>query len=253
VKPVVLSIGCSDPWNAAGTGLDIRALFDCGVRPVTALAGVTAQDAAGLRAARAVAPELLAAQFDALADADVRAIRIGALLDAATVEVVAARVRASRLPAVYDPVFGPSGGGSFVTAEVVAAITRDLVPAVAVVTPNLDEAGKLTGSTAPIDAAAMERAARALVASGAGAALVKGGHLPAGALFDVLVDRDGRVVYEAPRIEGTVRGSGCLLACGIAAGLARGATLRDAIESSRAFVRERFANAVIVGGMRLAY
>ncbi len=249
----MLSIGCSDPWNAAGTGLDIRALFDCGVRPVTAIAGVTAQDAAGLHAARAVAPELLAAQLDALAAAGPGAYRIGALLDVATVEVVAAHLRASSVPAVYDPVFGPSGGGSFVTAEVARAIARDLVPAVAIVTPNLDEAGRLTGSPAPGDAGAMERAAQALVASGAGAALVKGGHLLAEGLCDVLVDRAGTVVYEAPRIEGTLRGSGCLLACGIAAGLARGASLRDAIEGARAFVRDRFANAITLDGMRVAY
>lgn len=251
-RAVVASIGCTDPWNAAGVGLDCRALADCGVRAVTAIAGVTAQDARGLHVAAAVAPELLAAQLAALADAGIGAYRIGALLDVATVELVAAHVRASGIAAVYDPVFAASGGGSFVTEAVARAIARELVPHVALVTPNLAEAGRLTGEPEPADVASMERAARTLVARGAAAALVKGGHLR-GAAIDVLVDAEGTTIYEADRIAGTLRGSGCLLACGVAAWLARGARLREAVERARAFVRERFAGATEFGGMRVAY
>lgn len=251
-RAVVASIGCTDPWNAAGVGLDCRALADCGVRAVTAIAGVTAQDARGLHAASAVSPELLAAQLAALADAGIGAYRIGALLDVATVEVVAAHVRASRVAAVYDPVFAPSGGGSFVTDAVIEAIARELVPHVAVVTPNLAEAARLTGGADVCDVASMERAAKVLVGRGAAAALVKGGHLP-GAAIDVLVDADGSAFYEAQRIAGTLRGSGCLLACAIAAWIARGVDLREAVERARGFVRERFAGATEFGGMRVAY
>lgn len=98
----------------------------------------------------------------------------------------------------------------------------------------------------------MERAAQVLFARGAAAALVKGGHLQSGAT-DVLVDGLGTVRYDGPRLAGDLRGSGCLLACGIAAGLANGSSLRDAIAEGRAFVRDRFANAVEFGGMRVAF
>jgi hydroxymethylpyrimidine kinase/phosphomethylpyrimidine kinase len=251
VTLVVASIGCSDPWNAAGTGLDIRALAACGVRAVTAIAGVTAQDAGGVRAAEPVSAALLAAQLAALSSAGIAAYRIGALLDRASVEVVAHHLRATHVPSVYDPVFAPSAGGAFANDDLIAAIRRDLVPHVTIVTPNLEEAAALCGSAA-VDRESMETAAQALRDGGAAAALVKGGHLR-GAAVDVLADGDGIVVYEAPRIAGSLRGTGCLLACGIAAALARGEALRDAVVYGRAFVRERFEASVALGSMRVAF
>jgi hydroxymethylpyrimidine kinase/phosphomethylpyrimidine kinase len=248
----VLSIGCTEPWNAAGLGLDIRALSACGVRPLSVVAGVTAQDARGVHAASPVPTSVLTAQLASLADARLGAIRIGALLDGASVRAVAEFVRATNVPAVYDPVLAPSGGGRFGDDATLAAIVAELVPAVALVTPNLDEAATLTRSTRPVTIDDMERAAARLRELGAGAALITGGHRE-GDATDVLVDSSGTVAYDAPRIAGTLRGSGCLLACGIAASLAQGATLRQAIERGRGFVRERFANGVEAGGMRVAY
>jgi hydroxymethylpyrimidine/phosphomethylpyrimidine kinase len=196
-------------------------------------------------------PELIAAQLAALAGAKIAAYRIGALLDAASVAVVARHLDTSRLPAVYDPGVAPSGGGRFAGDATIAAIRRELLARVTLVTPNLDEAAVLTG--APVaDVEAMETAARALVALGARAALVKGGHL-ANAAIDVLADAEGVAVYEAPRYAGTLRGTGCLLACAAAAALARGEPLRDAVTYARAFVRERFDAASDLGTMRVAF
>ncbi len=251
--PVVCSIGCSDPWNAAGLGLDITALRACGARPVTVVAGVTAQDRRGLHLAAAIAPELIAAQLDALRDAGIAAYRVGALLDEASVEAVAAWLAAATAPAVYDPVIAPSAGGTFAAKPVRAAIVRRLLPRVALATPNFAEALALSereDRETGIDA--MERVARALVARGAAAVLVTGGDLP-GAAVDVLVDAEGSVVFEGPRLPGTLRGTGCLLSCGIAAALAHGEPLRAAIAAGRAFVRARFEGAHETGGMRLAY
>jgi len=247
----VVSIGCTDPWNAAGLGLDIRALAASGVRPLSVVAGVTAQDANGVTAASAIAPDVIAAQLASLRDARIGAYRIGALLDRASVDVVANHVRRRNVPVVYDPVFAPSGGGRFASDEVVAAIRSDLVPLVTLVMPNLSEARALTDATVD-DRAGMEAAARTLVALGARAALVKGGHLHDRAL-DVLVDAAGVETFEAPRIAGTLRGTGCLLACGVAAALARGEELRASIAAGRALVRERFIAAESVGAMRVAY
>ena len=253
-EPVVCSIGSTDPWNAAGLGLDVRALAECGAWPVTVVAGVTAQDRHGLHALHPVPAAIVGAQLQALRDAPVAAFRIGALLDAATVELVAAHLAAARVPVVYDPVLAASGGGAFAFADdaTLRAIVERLLPCASVVTPNLAEAARLTGTATVADIAAMERAARALRDLGAEAALVKGGHLR-DAATDVLVDRDGACTFEGPQAAGSLRGTGCLLACALASRLAHGDSLRPAIAFARAFVYEKFASARATGGMSVAY
>lgn len=249
--PVVCSIGTTDPWNAAGLGLDIRVLAECGVYPATVTAGITAQDRTGVHAQHAVPPELVRAQFAALANAEVAAFRVGVLLDVATVEVVAEYLARAKAPAVYDPALAPSGGGRFGSDDVLVAIRERLVPVVALVTPNLAEAAALWRR--PVrDVAEMGAAGRALVALGAGAALVKGGHLP-GKTIDVLVDGAGTETYEAERLPGTLRGTGCLLAASLAAALAHGLPLREAIPHARAFVRQKFTHPHPRAKMTLPY
>jgi len=250
--PVVCSIGCTDPWNAAGLGLDVRALAACGARPVCVVVGVTAQTRRGVHAAQPVSAELVRAQLAALAEAGISAYRIGALLDVATVETVGAHVAGVRVPVVYDPVLAPSGGGQFASDAVVRSIVERLLPYVDLVTPNLAEAAQLGGLPEASDPRAMERAAQALVGAGARAALVKGGHLQANPI-DVLVDADGAQRFDGSRLPGELRGTGCLLADAVAAALARGVGLREAIGAARAFVRERFASSVAFGHMRVAY
>jgi hydroxymethylpyrimidine kinase/phosphomethylpyrimidine kinase len=250
--PLVCSIGCSDPWNAAGVGLDVLAIAACGARAVTIVAGVTAQDRHGVHAAAPVAASLVAAQFDALGGAPIAAYRIGALLDAASAAVVAERLADANLPVVYDPVLGASGGGTFADAATLVTLIERVLPICTLVTPNLSEAAALTDGRTLANRDDMERAGRALVALGARAALVTGGHLP-GTPLDVYVDAHASRDYTAPRLAPGLRGTGCLLAAALAAWLARGATAHDAIERARAFVRERIAAGVERGGMRTAY
>jgi len=249
---IVASIGTSDPWNAAGLGLDILALAECGTHPVTVVAGVTAQDRNGIAARHAVPADIVAAQLHALRDAEISAYRIGALLDVPTLEVIAAHVAAANAPAVYDPVLSASGGGDFADPAFERALLQRLVPHVRLLTPNLDEAARLAGMGTIASVDAMEAAGRALCAAGAHAVLVKGGHLEDAAV-DVLVAGDATTVFESPRLSGTLRGTGCLLACAIAARLAHGDALEEAVTFGRAFVREKFASARRAGGMNLAY
>ncbi len=257
-EPLICSVGTTEPWNVVGLGLDIRALAACGARAVCVVAGVSAQDRNGVRAASPIAPDLIAAQFAALGSAPIAAVRIGALLDAASVAAVTAALKARGVvsraaPVVYDPVFAASAGGTFASDATFAAILADLIPLVTVVTPNLNEAARFA-DVEPADATpdAMARWGRGLVAAGAQSALVTGGHL-AGDPVDVLSDAAGDVRYTAPRLPGELRGTGCLLACALAAGLARGEPLRDAIVAARTFVRLRFCAAIDIAGMRAAY
>ncbi len=253
MKPVVCSIGTTDPWNVAGLGLDLRALPECGVRPVTVVAGVSAQDDRGVRDVHAIPAHTVTAQLAALEGAPIAAYRIGALLDAATVRAVARHIRRASVPVVYDPVFAPSGGGTFADEGVVKAVRERLLPVVTVVTPNLSEAATLLGAPGAADAAGMAAAAQALLAFGSRAVLVKGGHLR-GAALDVLAEGTRTQVFSGPRIAGSMRGTGCLLAAALAAALARGLALEQAIFEARAFVRRKFEHAVDGGaGMRAAY
>jgi hydroxymethylpyrimidine/phosphomethylpyrimidine kinase len=249
--PAVCSIGMIDPWNAAGLGLDILVLAECGVRPVTVVAGVAPQAGAGLRAPIIIDPAAIRAQWDCLAGAGIAAIRIGALPGVAAVDAVADIVAAARVPAVYDPVLGASRGGRFADAATVAAIRERLLPIVAICTPNSAEASELA-ATAGVGTEGMVLAAHALVALGARAVLVTGGDV-AGDPRDVLVDGGRETILRAPRIAGTMRGSGCVLAGALAAGLARGLPLRAAVDDARAFVRKKIAGARAAGDFRVAY
>jgi hydroxymethylpyrimidine kinase/phosphomethylpyrimidine kinase len=245
--PVVCSIGTTDPWNAAGLGLDIRLLSELGVRAVTIVAAVSAQDDRGIRALAPIDSATIEAQWRSLANIQIDAIRVGALAGAPAVETVARILGEVSLPVVYDPVLGPSGGGAFLDAAAIAAVREQLLSHVTICTPNLAEAAALSGN--PVrDVPEMENAARAILARGARAVLVTGGHL-SGDPLDVLVTSDSTTrTYRETRIAAEVRGTGCTLAIALSAELAQGAQLVAAVERARVYVRRKITEAIRVGG-----
>jgi len=249
-RPIVCSIGTTDPWNAAGLGLDQRTLWECGARPVSVVTSVSAQDKRGLHAVAAVDPDLIFAQWQSLREAPVAAVRIGALTGAVTVEAIAAIVSRVTVPVVYDPVLRPTAGGSFADDATIDAIRTRLLEKVSICTPNLEEAERLTGIRVN-STDQMESAGRSLLSTGVRAVLVTGGHR-VGDPVDVLVDGANVTTFSAPRIGLTMRGSGCVLAAALAAFLARQRPLRDAIEQARAYVRDKIGSAQSLGDMYLA-
>ena len=248
---VVCVVGTTHPLAFAGLTFSMLALAADGLRPVAVVAGVTAQDAEGLTARRALEPELIAAQFDALRNAGVAAFHVGALLSGEAVRAVAAGVaRFPGVPVVVDPVIAATGGASLADAAAVRALRETLVPRATVVTPNLDEAEALLERSVR-DVPAMEEAAAALRALGARAALVKGGHLD-GEAIDVLAGAGGTRMLAGARLTGTMRGTGDLLASTIAGKLAAGTPLEDAVEAARGRVRQAIAHGVPFSGTRVA-
>ena len=248
---VVATVGTTHPLAFAGLAFAMLALADEGVRPVCVVAGVSAQDAARVAARTPLDGATIGAQFAALRDADVAAFHVGALLSADTVHAVAAGLAAySALPVVLDPVLAATNGDRLGDATVIAALRASLIPRATLVTPNLDEAGALLGRTIA-DVDAMRGAAAAFVALGARAALVKGGHL-GGDPHDVYADANGVRELPSQRVAGSMRGTGDLLAVTIAACLARGAPLAEAIEHARHRVRAAIARAVPFAGTRAA-
>jgi hydroxymethylpyrimidine/phosphomethylpyrimidine kinase len=237
---IVCSIGTTEPYHAVGLGLDARVLPELGVRPVSVVAGVSAQDARGLHAAVPIVPELIEAQFRSLEAVDIAAYRIGALLEASSADAIVRGMAQCPRPSVYDPVAMASLGGSFVDSAVLRRIAGILLPAVTIITPNLTEAGMLVGRQVRTMEEMLE-AARIIARLGAvdghePGVLLKGGHL-AGEPKDVLFTGGQVHVFSGERLPGDIRGTGCLLASALAAALAQGSPLVDAVRRSRAFVR----------------
>ncbi len=253
-RPVVCSIGTTHPWNVAGLGLDLLVLHELGARTVSVVAGISAQGPDGVIARTPVDAQTIAAQYASLRHAHIDAFRVGALLSPESVRSVGAILeRSYGIPAVCDPVIASSDGGILAETATVNAIRDRLFARCDVITPNLEEARILLGEVAPItDVQAMERAARRLGELGSRAVLLKGGHL-GGRAVDVLLADGETMRFEDDRLEGEMRGTGCVLAAALAFELARATPLIEAVRRARAVVRQKIAQARRFAHMRVAY
>ena len=250
--PVALTIAGSDSGGGAGIQADLRTFHQWGVYGTSALTAVTAQNTLGVQAVHAVPPATVAAQIESVAgDIPPGAVKSGMLVDAEIVQAVAASLRRHGLGAyVLDPVMVATSGDVLLAPGAVASIRDELLPLAAVVTPNWPEAVILTG-VEERDLRGMETAARDLVGRGAGAALIKGGHLEGDEVVDLFWDGRSRRVFRGPRIDTRhTHGTGCTLSAAIAAGLARGAPLEAAVEDAVNWVRAAIAGAPGIGAGR---
>lgn len=227
----VLCIGGLDSSGGAGLLRDAATVAGLGVAVRAAASAVTAQGPGGVAAVQPVDPATLAAQIAAAGP--VAAVKTGMLCDAARVRAVAAALPDA--PLVLDPVLAASSGRALLDPGGVAAMLDLLVPRAALVTPNGPERDALAAllGVAPADLPA------ALLDRGCGAVLVKGGHGGGPSCEDVLHDAGGRRRFRAPRLPGGARGTGCTLASAVAARLARGGGLAEAVADARAVVRAR--------------
>ncbi len=239
--PRVLSIAGSDSSGGAGIQADLKTFAALGCFGMTAVTALTAQNSTGVRAIHAVPPDILRAQIDAVVeDIGVDAVKIGMLHSPAIVRTVAQAIDRHQMHCVvFDPVMVASSGVRLLTDEALAVLVAELLPRVTLITPNLDEAAVLVGRplTGVDD---MAQAAQALRAMGARAVLLKGGHLAGDTVTDLLLGADHVPVWmPAPRIiTANARGTGCTLSSAIAAHLALGAALPQAVALARQFVRQ---------------
>ncbi len=235
----VLVIGGSDSSGGAGLVRDVRTLTDLQVHPLCALTALTAQTDSAVLMSHTVPVPVLRAQLEAaFLTGRVAAIKIGMLATAASVHAVAETLAAHReLPVVLDPVLRSSSGGALLDAAGGAALLEVLLPYVSLLTPNIPEAADLLGVPPARDEAEALEQARLLVARGAGAVLIKGGHARGRESVDVLVSGRGEVhTFAATRLTADMRGSGCALATAAAAHLARGLPLAAACAAAKAYV-----------------
>ncbi|SNZ12482.1 hydroxymethylpyrimidine/phosphomethylpyrimidine kinase [Natronoarchaeum philippinense] len=239
-RPVALTVAGSDSGGGAGIQADLKTMDAHGVFGTSAITAATAQNTTGVQGTHVLPVEQIDAQIDAVVeDFDVGAIKTGMLATAPVIDLVAEQVAASDAPAVVDPVMVASSGDRLLDADAEDAY-EDLIARSRLVTPNADEAEVLTGR--PLETVADARAAgEALVELGADAALVKGGHLDADAredaVVDLLVTEESAERFEHPRIDtDATHGSGCTLSSAVAARLARGESLRDAVAEGVSFM-----------------
>ncbi|HMO46272.1 MAG TPA: bifunctional hydroxymethylpyrimidine kinase/phosphomethylpyrimidine kinase [Rubrivivax sp.] len=236
----VLSIAGSDSGGGAGIQADLKTIAALGGYGMTAITAITVQNTVGVRAIQALPPELLVQQIDAVAeDIGVDAVKIGMLHDAAVVRAVAAAIRRHRFAhVVLDPVMVATSGDKLIHADTMAVLIAELFPLATLITPNLDEAGWLIGRAIG-GAGELEAAARDLLALGAPAVLLKGGHLPGDELVDLLLAPPAPPRRFSDRRIDTrnTHGTGCTLSSAIACGLAQGLPLADAVQAARAYVR----------------
>jgi hydroxymethylpyrimidine/phosphomethylpyrimidine kinase len=250
LRPRALSIAGSDPSGGAGIQADLKTFSALGVYGMTAITAVTVQNTQGVSGFEAIDPATVSDQVRAVAtDVGVDAAKTGMLANASIVEAVAEVVAEVGIrPLVVDPVSVSKHGHALLAPEAVASMRERIVPLATLVTPNLPEAAVLAGF--PVQTREdMRRAAEAILHQGAGAVLIKGGHLlGAEDAADLFADGRTETWVSAPRIETpNTHGTGCTLSAAVAARLAIGDDLLAAVEAGKRFVTEAIRASLAIG------
>ena len=245
----VLILAGSDSGGGAGLQADLKTVTALGGYAATAVTAVTVQNTLGVTSVLPVPADMVTAQARAvLDDIGADALKTGMLGDIAMVETVAAILdSAAGIPAVVDPVMTAKGGAALLATDAMDAVRRLMVPRARLLTPNVPEAEALTGlGITNLDD--QRRAGEALLALGARAVLMKGGHLHGERVTDLLLTPEGETLFESARLETRhTHGTGCTLASACAAGLAQGLTLEAAVARAWAYVQEAIARAPGLG------
>jgi hydroxymethylpyrimidine/phosphomethylpyrimidine kinase len=247
MKGRVLTIAGSDSGGGAGIEADLKTIAALGGYGCTTITAVTAQNTLGVFGVHMLPADFVALSIrTVLTDIGADAIKLGMLANAAIIEAVAAALPKT-IPIVLDPVMVATSGAILLPDDAIAALLRHLLPRAALVTPNLPEAAKLTGLLVATDDQRIA-AGRALIAKGAAAALIKGGHGTGEILTDFLVTPEGVEAISLPRLATrNTHGTGCTMASAIATGLAQGMSLPAAVHRARAYLQEAIRTAPGLG------
>ncbi|WP_246746413.1 MULTISPECIES: hydroxymethylpyrimidine/phosphomethylpyrimidine kinase [Nitratireductor] len=239
----VLVVAGSDSSGGAGIARDIETISAFGVKTCLAVTAVTVQTHEAVSRVDLCAPEMVEAQMLAALSANrVTAIKIGMLGAGETVERVAAILRANAdIPVVLDPVIASSSGRALLAEDAIETMREKLMPLCSLVTPNLPELALLTREEEAECEADRHAQAGRMLAGGVRALLVKGGHARGVRAVDTLFRADGPPLhFDGPRLPGAMRGTGCMLASAVAAGLARGDALEASVRTAKTHLSERW-------------
>jgi hydroxymethylpyrimidine/phosphomethylpyrimidine kinase len=240
MNAIALTIAGSDSGGGAGIQADLKTFSALGVFGTSVITAITAQNTLGVRAVEDISPEMVGHQIDAIFDdIAVGATKIGMVSRVATIAVIAERLSRRAVRPVLDPVMVATSGDRLLAADAVGALREQLLPIAALVTPNLPEAALLADTGIAENEHDMIAQAEAILKSGAGAVLVKGGHGNGAESVDILVTNKGTTRYAAPRVKTrNTHGTGCTLSAAIAAGLASGLNLEDAVAQAKTYLHK---------------
>jgi hydroxymethylpyrimidine/phosphomethylpyrimidine kinase len=243
---IAVTIAGSDSGGGAGIQADLKTFSALGVYGASVITALTAQNTIGVSAIHDVPPHMIAAQIDAVfSDLAVNAVKIGMLSVPAAIATVAAGLdRWKQTHVVLDPVMIATSGDRLLAPDAIDILKRDLIPRALIVTPNLHEAAALTGEPLAANEAEMRAQAQILLGIGAKAVLIKGGHAQGADATDLLVTPSAVARFTAEKIDTkNTHGTGCTLSAAIAAGLAKGLRLAEAVSEAKAFVTAAIAAA----------
>jgi hydroxymethylpyrimidine/phosphomethylpyrimidine kinase len=246
MSAIAATIAGSDSGGGAGIQADLKTFSALGVYGASIVTAITAQNTERVSAIHDVPPHVIAAQIDAVfSDLSVNAVKIGMLSSAVAIATVAAALeRWQQTHIVLDPVMIATSGDRLLAPDAVEVLKRDLIPRALVVTPNLHEAAALTGTPLAQNEDEMRAQAQKLIAIGAKAVLIKGGHAQSAEATDLLVTPWALARFTAPKIDtANTHGTGCTLSAAIAAGLAKGQRLDAAVADAKAYVTAAIAAA----------
>jgi hydroxymethylpyrimidine/phosphomethylpyrimidine kinase len=248
--PVALTIAGSDSSGGAGIQADLKTFAAFGVYGASVITALTAQNTQSVRGVHPVPADFVTAQLDAVFDdLDVAAVKIGMVAELDIVKAIALGL-ARRTPdhVVLDPVMVATSGDRLLSPDAVKRLRDDLIPRATLITPNLPEAAALLEEDIAVNETAIADQGRRLLASGARAVLIKGGHGQGSESIDYLFTRDGVIKLPAPRIATkNTHGTGCSLSSAIAAGLAKGETLEQAVRHAKTWISAAIAAADRLG------
>lgn len=234
--PGVLTVAGSDSGGGAGVQADLKTMLALGVHGMSVLTAVTAQNSLGVQGAWELPAEAVRAQYRSVVDdIGVKAVKTGMLSSAELVDTVAALIAGTDAPAVVDPVGVSKHGDPLLADSALESVRTRLLPVATVATPNLDEVAQLTGVRAASEGD-LRRAAEAMLEFGPRWVVIKGGHL-SGEAVDLLTDGTEEHWLRAPRHDNRhTHGTGCTLASAIAAHLAKGAPVPEAVKAAKDYV-----------------
>ena len=246
--PIALTIAGSDSGGGAGIQADLKTFSALGVYGASVITAITAQNTRAVTAVEMASPAMVAAQIDAVfGDLDVRAVKIGMVGGADVITTVARHLRlaldANPVPVVLDPVMVAKSGDALLADQAVAALCDQLLPLASVLTPNLPEAARLLNRAPARTTAEMAEQGAALRALGAAAVLMKGGHAAGEVCTDLLIGPDPLTLTAPRQATRNTHGTGCSLSSAIAAGLAQGLTVPDAVRRAHGWLQGAIASA----------
>jgi hydroxymethylpyrimidine/phosphomethylpyrimidine kinase len=241
-----LTIAGSDSGGGAGIQADLKTFSALHVYGASVITALTAQNTQGVTGVHDVRPDFVRAQIDAVySDLTVKATKIGMLSDPATIGAVVDGLNAHRpVNVVLDPVMVATSGDPLLKPDAVAVLKATLIPMADLITPNLQEAKALTGRNVAGSVEDMIAQGRMMLQAGAKAVLIKGGHSGGNEVIDILVTSDDVERFSAPRIDTkNTHGTGCTLSAAIAAGLAKGLGMVQAIAAAKAYLTDALREA----------